>query len=511
LIPINMAAGSRTPSVDEVDTEGKNIMAGDRIDVLVVGCGIAGLSAAVSAAERGARVAVIERAPREERGGNTRYTESFWRMKSETQVADDFEDRFADNGVGHADPALLREAGGDPGQWSGILRAAGMVDPHVVARIAEDAPHALAWLKGFGVRFDFLPIYFLSQSTTRIAPVGGGLALIEALAGHAESVPERIGFHYETTALGLLFDDAGAVRGLQVKGPGNRPFEMAARCVVLASGGFQGNQEMLAHYVGPQSAYTRPVARGGYYNRGEGIRMALEAGAAPCGNFGSFHAQPVDPRSEDAEPVVLNFAFGVLVNRHGLRFTDEGAAMTDAIYEEVARSIMMQPEGIAWAVFDQRLDEVEDWSITVRSRVPPLQGDTPEDLARLMGVPAADLADTLSRFNDACGDCDGFTPRTPDGLATRGITPRKSNWARPVSRGPFRAWPIIAANCFTFGGLKIDTRARVVNTAGDPIPGLYAAGETVGLYYRIYPGATSVLRGAVTGRLAGIDAATRNA
>jgi tricarballylate dehydrogenase len=365
-------------------------------------------------------------------------------------------------------------------------------------------------LKGFGVRFDFLPIYFLSQSTTRIAPVGGGLALIDALAGHAETIPEQITFHYDTTAESLLFDDTGSVRGLKLKGAGNVPEEMSARCVVLASGGFQGNQEMLAHYIGPQSAFTRPVARGGYYNRGEGIRMALDAGAAPCGNYGSFHAQPVDPRSEDPEPVVLNFAFGILVNRHGLRFTNEGAAMTDAIYEEVARSIMLQPEGLAYAVFDQGLEDVEDWPITVRSRVAPLQSDSLEGLASTMGVPADDFVDTVTRFNAACGDAAGFSPKEPDGVATRALVPRKSNWARPLARGPFRAWPIIAANCFTFGGLKIDDRARVVNTAGDPIPGLYAAGETVGLYYRVYPGATSVLRGAVTGRLAGIDAATRN-
>jgi len=251
------------------------------------------------------------------------------------------------------------------------------------------------------------------------------------------------------------------------------------------------------------------VARGGYYNRGEGIRMALDVGAAPCGNYGSFHAQPVDPRSEDQEPVVLNFAFGVLLNRFGKRFTDEGAHMTDAVYEVVTREIMMQPEGIAWAVFDAGLDDVSNWAITVRSRVPPLTGASLEELAGQLEMPADDALDTVSHFNAACPTGGDFDPLCTDGLATRGLTPRKSNWARPLTRPPFRAWPIIAANCFTFGGLKIDERARVLNTAGHAIPGLYAAGETVGLYYRVYPGATSVLRGAVTGRFAGRDAAPR--
>ena len=91
-------------------------------------------------------------------------------------------------------------------------------------------------------------------------------------------------------------------------------------------------------------------------------------------------------------------------------------------------------------------------------------------------------------YNAACRSEDGFKPLALDGLATEGLTPRKSNWARPVDRPPFRAWPIIAANCFTFGGLKINPRAQVLNTDGETIPGLYAAGETAGLYYRTYTG-----------------------
>ena len=140
--------------------------------------------------------------------------------------------------------------------------------------------------------------------------------------------------------------------------------------------------------------------------------------------------------------------------------------------------------------------------------MPPLASDSLIGLAQKMNVAADDFEDAVARFNAACpANDDAFDALRIDGLATRGLEPRKSNWSRPLTRAPFRAWPIIAANCFTFGGLKIDARARVLNTAGDPIPGLYAAGETVGLYYRVYPGATSVLRGAVTGRFAGRDTA----
>ena len=159
----------------------------DEFDVVVVGCGIAGLSAAITAQRNGARVAILERAPFEERGGNTRYTESFWRMKNADQVADDFEDRFAANAGGWPDPGILRDAVRDRENQPAVLRSLGIVDPDLIATIAEDAPKALKWLEEFGVTFDYLPLYFLSQSTTRMGPIGGGLALAVI------SMPNRTG------------------------------------------------------------------------------------------------------------------------------------------------------------------------------------------------------------------------------------------------------------------------------------------------------------------------------
>jgi tricarballylate dehydrogenase len=241
-----------------------------------------------------------------------------------------------------------------------VLRSLGMIDPHLIATIAEDAPKALKWLEGFGVTFDYLPLYFLSQSTTRMGPIGGGLALIEALGAYVDAHADEIQVLYETSARALLINDKGSVVGVKAIGRGNAPMEIMARSTVLACGGFEGNPEMMSHYIGPQAQFIRPVSRGGHYNRGEGVRMALDAGAAPCGDFGSFHAQPVDPRSADIEPVVLNYSYGILVNDAGRRFTDEGPAMVDATYEIVTRLIMAQRHGIAYAVFDAGLDDVEN-------------------------------------------------------------------------------------------------------------------------------------------------------
>ena len=481
----------------------------DGYDVIVVGCGIAGLSAAVSAQQAGARVALLERAPREERGGNTRYTESFWRMQSHDAVSEDFVDCFAENAGGHLDPAVIEDSVRPYDEWPSLLRGLSFIDPELVTTLGDNAGPTLRWLTGFGVEFDFLPNYFITESTTRMAPAGGGLALVEALAARAETVPDRIAIHYETTARGLIQDDDGRVSGIEASGPRNRRIRLRAAAVVLASGGFEGNPEMLSRYLGPQSQFIRPVARGGYYNRGEGIRMALEIGAAPCGDYGSFHAQPVDPRSGQHEPVVLNYPYGILVNREGRRFVDEAPATVDASYEAASRLMMAQTEGIAFAITDARLDDVPNWQKSVRTDQPPVEAETPAALANALGIDGDELARTLDDYNAACRGEDGFKPLALDGLGTDGLALRKSNWARPVDRPPYRAWPIIAANCFTFGGLKISPSAQVLNTDGEVIPGLYAAGETAGLYYRTYTGSTSVMRGAVFGRIAGLDAAAR--
>ncbi len=474
---------------------------GSNFDVLVVGCGIAGLSAVATALQAGARVAIIERAPREERGGNTRWTEALLRMKSETEVSDDFEAHFARNAGHYLDPELVAETARDWENWSSIVKTLGFTDPEVIATFASSVGPTVGWLKSFGVKFDFLPTYFITACQPRMAPIGGGLALVEALAGWCEKNGGQ--FFYETTARSLIQNDAGAVVGVRCVGPGHRTVELRAPAVVLASGGFEGNPEMLTHYLGPHARYIRPVARGGYYNKGEGIRMALAIGAAACGDYGSFHAEPLDPRSGATEPVVLVFNYGILVNKHGKRFTNEAPATVDATYEAITRVIFEQPDGIAYCILDSRIDDVPNWKRSVRSDQPPVKAETLAELAGKLGLDAGELSATVEAYNGACPS-GPFKPLELDGLATKtGYAPRKSNWARPIITPPFLAFPIICGNCFTFGGLKVDTRARVINADGAVIPGLYAAGETVGLYYGNYAGATSVLRGAVFGRTAG--------
>lgn len=475
-----------------------------RFDVVVAGCGVAGLSAAVAAAEAGARVAVVERATLEQRGGQSRYTEAYLRMKSLTEVTDDFEAHLAENGTGSVDPELVEEAATGGEHRSALARALSIADPGVIEAFANNAAGAIGWLQGLGVRFDFLPTQFLTQSQPRLLPVGGGEALVNALAARAEAL--GVTFFYETSAADLVQDAKGCVTGLRVTGRQHQQ-QVLEGSVVLACGGFEGNAEMMTRYLGPRAVHLRPVCKGAYYNRGEGIRMALDIGAAAAGDFGSYHAEPVDPRSGISEPSVFIFPYGILVNLDGERFTDEAPGTIDAHYEPVTRRIYEQRDGLAYVILDARHTRIPNYRLAIRTDKPAITGHSIAELAGKLGINAERLQATVARYNAACVPGDS-RPLERDGLATQGLTPPKSNWATPLDEGPFHAYPIISANVFTFGGLKVDEHARVLNSDGDAIPGLYAAGETVGLYYGNYTGATSVLKGMVFGRLAGLHAGT---
>jgi tricarballylate dehydrogenase len=479
----------------------------ETFDVVVAGCGAGGLSAAVAAAEAGGRVAVLERAPRAERGGQSRYTEAYLRMKSETEVTDDFETHIAENGHGYIDPDLVAETARPAADRAPYAAALSMAEPDFIETFANRAGPTIAWLKGLGVRFDFLPTQFLTKSQPRLLPVGGGLALVEALAARAEALDVR--FFYETTATNLDVDEDGGVIGIRARIRGEGGARFAGR-VVLACGGFEGNAEMLTRYIGPRSVYLRPICKGANFNRGEGIQMALDIGAATSGEFGSYHAEPIDPRSGVSEPSVFVFPYGILVNKDGRRFTDEAPGPIDAYYERITRRIYEQRDGLAYVILDARHTKVPNYRLSIRTDKPPIAAATLAELAARLELSPEILAATVAEYNAACVP-GNYRPLEVDGVTTRGLHPPKSNWALPIDQAPFHAYPIISANVFTFGGVKIDSGARVLNADGEPIPGLYAAGEIVGTYYRHYTGATSVLKGLVFGRLAGTDAANRRA
>lgn len=447
----------------------------DTYELVVVGCGVAGLAAAVTAAEDGTRVVVLERSRYEERGGNSRYTEAYLRMQDEQHVADG----FVDDLVSYSD---------------------GYTDSEIARFLADASPPTIAWLREYGVRFGAQETQFLSQSRPRLLSVGGGLAIVEALAAAAERL--GVTFLYQTTALSLIQDEQGQVVGVRARSRSQALIEVRGQAVILASGGFEGNTEMLTRYIGHDTFRLRSIARGGMYNKGEGIQMALDIGAEPSGQFDQFHAEPVDPRSDQTEATVMVYPYGILVNRNGERFVDEGRTTVDHMYEDVARAVWRQPRGIAWFVTDQRLFEIPGYRRGLRTDQPLIEAATPAELARALGIPEQALVQTLEQYNAATTPAHDWDPFHLDGNATQALEPPKSNWAVPIDRPAFVACPVACSVVFTFGGLKVNTNAQVFDTDGRLIPGLYAAGETVGLYYGSYPGATSVLRGLVFGRAA---------
>ena len=206
-------------------------MAATASDVIVAGCGIGGMAATVAALQGGASVTVLERAPREERGGQTRYTEAYFRMKSEDEVTDDFESHLAENASGYLDPSLVHVTAEPRANWPAVVKSLSFNDPELISTFADAAGPTVQWLKQFGLRFDFLPTQFLTKSQPRLLPVGGGLALIEALGDAVEKMGAK--FVYETAAAGLIQDGNGAVTGIRATGKGGRTQELRGSSVEI--------------------------------------------------------------------------------------------------------------------------------------------------------------------------------------------------------------------------------------------------------------------------------------
>lgn len=450
-------------------------------DLVVVGHGAAGLAAAVAAAEKAgrgaARILVIERAPEDARGGNTRWSPSYMRLEAPDVLAPNFIDDMLATSGNRSDPAYIH-------------------------RLADDATATLAWLEAHGVRFDRPPNYFLTAAAPRIQPVGGGAAIVRELARCAHDA--GIEFAYATDAVSIERDANGAVAALITQSAGGT--ERIATCaIVLACGGFEMDRAAMHEHIGAGAETIRPISSGTAYNTGAGITMAIAAGAQTAGDWNGMHVEPVDPRSAKAEAVVLTYPYGIVVDRDGRRFFDEGNGRVDETWETLARTIHFHtPGSIAFAIFDQSLYDIAGVERAICTDQPPVVAETLEALAIALGIDSDPFMRTVEAYNAAAPvHTSRFDATRIDGLTSRaGLHPPKSNWARRIERGPFIGYPLVCAICYTFGGLATDAEARVIGASG-PIAGLFAAGEITGQFYGKAPGGTSVLRALVFGRIAG--------
>jgi tricarballylate dehydrogenase len=460
----------------------------EAFDVIAAGGGIAGLSAALSASEAGARVVLLEKASEQERGGNTRFADAQFRFPHA------------------ADQYCARNYSPDEFRDDLMRLSRGRANRELVDVLVERAAGAVEWLTGHGVGWDE---GFPHTAGYRRRPAGGGQGLVDTLFARCEAA--GVSVRYDTAARGLLLDDRGAVRGVRaLNGEGLVDF-MARGGVVLATGGFQADVAMRVAHLGRFADSL--ILRGSRHDTGEGIRMAIAAGAQPAGQWGDYHSAVIDARSPQTEcgvTALYNFQMGIIVDARGQRFLDEGEDFRDNTYVKFGKAIVEHANGLAFCLFDQQAYQRPEFQRAWYPVEPPIVAGTLVELAGALGIDAQGLTRTVAEFNAAVRPGELDLDRL-DGKRTAGVSPPKSNWALPIEQPPFVAVPVTGGITFTFGGLKIDGRARVIDTAGRPIEGLYTAGEPIGeLYYFNYPGATSVLRGAVFGRIAGAEAAERS-
>jgi tricarballylate dehydrogenase len=486
-------------------------------DVIIVGAGNAALAASVSARENGAdKVLVLEKADEDMRGGNTHWSGGLF--------------RFAFNSVEDLDPLVPDAEDEYPGFRAGIeaypkekfwadLRrvTSGRTDEELAEVLIDNSYDTVRWIREVG-KVVMEPAMSLGgirvgnvikwPKGAIIRSVHEGVGLSKTWFATAES--HGVEIRYRTGATDLIQAKTGRVAGVRVRGP-NGIEEISGKAVVLASGGFEANMQMRAQYLG--GPWDHAKVRGTRHNQGDGLCMALDIGAMPWGQWSGCHSTPIaaewaqfaDRKLTDRSNR-LSYPYGVMLNKLGLRFVDEGEDQQFYTYAKYGGVILRQPESLAFQIFDQKTIHLLEPRY---EHTEPFRADTLDALIDRLDIDDKDQAKkTLAEYNKAARDEKGFDPSEKDGLSTSGLKPEKTNWALKLDKPPFVCYPVTGGITFTFGGLKINPKAQVIGTDWRPIPGLYTCGEMVGgLFHYNYPGGTGLVSGATFGRIAGRSAA----
>lgn len=484
-------------------------------DVIVVGGGNAALCAALSAAETVKRVLVLERAPQDESGGNSRFTAGLFRVAY--AGVEDLKKPIPD-----LSPEEIARSDFGTYTEDQFLDDMGRVteyrcDPDLTEVLVRKSLSTVEWIRNKGIRFTAawgrqafnINGKFKFWGGLTVEAVGGGPGLVEGLTSAA--LKNGIEIWYQARAVGLILDDFSAV-GVKVK-KNNKTLEIRSKAVVLAAGGFQADPEWRTRYLGP--GWELAKVRGTRFNTGDGIRMALEAGAAATGNWSGCHAVAWERHAPEFGDLAVgdqfqkhSYPWGIYLNAEGRRFIDEGADFRNYTYAKYGRVILQQPGQFAWQIFDVKVkaqlrDEYRIKQVTKRV------GNTLKELVgKLEDTNQKNALEEIQQYNRAVQTDIPFNPNVKDGRSTKNLKVNKSNWANTIDTPPFEAYAVTCGITFSFGGLKINTDAQVISTDGEPIPGLYAAGELVGgIFWFNYPGGSGLTNGAVFGRIAGASAA----
>ena len=482
-------------------------------DVVVVGSGNAGACAALAARERGATVLIVEKAPSDWVGGNSYFTAGAFRTKYDT-----LEDLrpLLDITDEEASRIDLPPYTGEDFTADMQRVTQGRTDPVLAEIVVKEAPELLTWLAHAGVRWELMAARQSFDVGGRrrywgnlvIGSSGGGRGLVEA----EQEALRRAGVtvRFDTAFEGFEWQD-GRISGVTVISD-RRRYTIPARTVVLASGGFQADPSRRASFLG--AGWDLAKVRGTPYNTGDPLFRALDIGAEAAGHWSGCHAISWDAAAPSTGDRALTnrysrqgYPFGLIVNRDGCRFVDEGADFRNYTYARYGAEVLRQPGAVAYQLFDAeslRYVNPVDYDTAGRSRV---EARSVDELAAALDVDASEMISTVNAFNRAAGP-EPFDPTVKDGKRTRGLEPPKSNWALPLTEAPFVAFAVTCGITFTFGGLRIDEHGAVLGAGGRRIDGLFAAGEIAGgLFYHNYPGGSGLTAGSVIGRRAGRMAA----
>jgi tricarballylate dehydrogenase len=492
----------------------------DQCDVVVVGFGNAAQAAAFSAYGAGAKVIILEKAPESKRGGNT------W-FSAGAQL------RHVHNGIPDEKPLLPHVSESEWAKievppyskddfYSDLMRVTrGRSIPELAEMLVDESYPTVRWMRESGIDFeiryeDCVPHpggFRWQQGVTFINSKDGGAGLVQMW--HRILKSKGIDIRFETAAVRLVTNDKGAVIGIICQDPEGFS-EIGCKNVVLACGGFQANAAMRVAYLG--AGWDLAKVRGSKYDTGDGIQMAVDIGAQVVGHWGGAHATPIDAAAGEYEAGFLEPAtrryrthrygwpVGIMVNTEGRRFVDEGEDFHAYTYAKFGAEINKQPGGTAYQIFDAKL--AEQVARMKYDGATPVVANTIRELADGLAINPDNLVEEIERFNAAVLDDHPFNEAIRDGRGTKGIAPPKTNWAQRIDKPPYVAYAVTGGLTFTFGGLKINPRCQVINKLDRPIEGLYAAGEvTGGFFYYNYPSGSGLTRGAVTGRVAGRNAA----
>jgi len=452
-------------------------------DVAVIGGGNAGLAAALTARERGARVIVLESAPRALRGGNSRHTRNL---------------RCA-----HSSPTdVLTERYSEEELLADLMRVNdGETDEALARLVVERSSECPAWMQRFGARFQTALRGTLQLSRTNAFFLGGGTALMNSYYAAAERLGIEV--RYDAEVVGLEMG-GGSFRSATVRSPEGTA-EICANAVVLAAGGFEANLDWLRASWG--DAARNFIVRGTPWNRGTVLRMLLDAGAAPIGDASECHAVAVDARAPRFDGGIVtrldSIPLGIAVNRDGVRFYDEGEDVWPKRYAVWGKLVARQPGQVAYSIVDAKLR-----GRFVPSAFPPIEAGSIRELATLLDLPAERLDATVQAFNAAVRP-GTFDPTTLDDCRTVGLAPDKTHWAQRLDTPPFMAYALKPGITFTYLGLRVDRDARVLQKDGAAFDNVYAAGEIMAgnVLRRGYIAGIGMTIGTVFGRLAGEGAA----